>query len=151
MSDVEAKVTWVKGLEFSCQSSRGVKTLMDGDGLAAANPVEILLEALGVCGAIDVVTILEKQRTPLSRMEIQMSGDRNSTQPRYFTRAIARFDLWGEGITEAKTAKVLELSYVKYCTVYRSLRPDLEFSVEFRIHRTDSSVSGDYLPVSLKQ
>jgi putative redox protein len=150
VSDVQAKVVWKKGLEFACQTSRGVETPIDGDARAGANPIEILLEALGVCGAIDVVTILEKQRTPLSRMEIQLEGHRRSTPPRYFTGAVARFDLWGDGITAARAAKALELSYVKYCSVYHSLRSDLEFSVEFRVHDSRSDATGDYLPVSLK-
>jgi putative redox protein len=150
VSDVQTKVVWKKGLEFTCLTSRGLETPMDGDALAGANPVEILLEALGVCGAIDVVTILEKQRTPLSRMEIQLEGNRQSTPPRYFTGGVARFDLWGEGITAARAAKALELSYVKYCSVYHSLRSDLEFSVEFRVHGIQVEATGDYLPVSLK-
>ena len=150
MSDVRAKVVWKTGLEFTCLTSGGVETPMDSNALAGASPVEILLEALGVCGAIDVVTILEKQRTPLSRMEIQLEGNRHSTAPRYFTGAVARFDLWGEGITEAKAAKALALSYVKYCSVYHSLRSDLEFSVEFRVHDSQLDAPGDYLPVCLK-
>jgi putative redox protein len=149
VSDVQAKVVWKKGLEFSCQTSRGVETSMDGDARAGASPVEILLEALGVCGAIDVVTILEKQRTPLTRMEIQVEGNRQPTRPRYFTAAVARYDLWGDGITALKVAKALELSYVKYCSVYHSLRRDLELSVEFRVHEGDSEGTGEYLPVSL--
>jgi putative redox protein len=150
VSDVQAKVVWKKGLEFTCLTSRGVETPMDGDALAGANPVEILLEALGVCGAIDLVTILEKQRTPLRRMEIQLEGNRHSTPPRYFIRAVARFDLWGDRITAGQAAKALKLSYLKYCSVYHSLRSDLEFSVEFRVHDSQLDAPGDYLPVSLK-
>jgi uncharacterized OsmC-like protein len=112
VSDVQAKVVWKKGLEFTCLTSRGVGTPMDGDALAGANPVEILLEALGVCGAIDLVTILEKQRTPLSRMGCE--GNRQSTSPRY--QAVARFDL-GRSHNGSKGS----LSYVKYCSVYHSL------------------------------
>ena len=38
----------------------GIETAIDGDSQSGASPVELLLEALGVCVSVDVVLILER-------------------------------------------------------------------------------------------
>ena len=63
MADVTTKVSWNGELSFTGTNSKGHQTMFDGDKRAAASPVEILLEALGACMAIDLVLVLEKSGT----------------------------------------------------------------------------------------
>ncbi len=147
MSDATVKLSWDGGLKFTGVNEKGHQTVIDGDKQSAASPVELLLEALGACSAVDVVLILEKMRTPAQRLEIVLDGDRHSPEPRYFTKTRARFDVWGDGINPDKLARAINLSFAKYCSVYHSLRPDMKLQAEFRLHTTGAEASGEYQSV----
>ena len=147
MSDVTVSLKWTDGLSFSGVNAGGHEIIFDGERRSGASPVEILLEALGACTAIDVKMILEKMQTPATRLEVILDGDRNNAEPRYFRAVRVRFDVWGEGISSDKLARAIKLSFDKYCSVYHSLRSDLQVSKEYRIHRPESEAVGEYLLV----
>jgi len=147
MSDVNVKLTWSGGLKFAGINAGGIETAIDGDKASGASPVEILLEALGACAAIDVVVILDKQKTPAQRLEITLEGERHRAEPRYFTDVRLRFDLWGEGIKPDKLERAINLSIGKYCSVYHSLRRDLAVRPEYRIHAPNAEATGEYAVV----
>ena len=151
MSDLTVKVSWNGDLKFTGLNSAGHETILDGNKQAGASPVEILLEAVGACSAVDIVAILEKQRTPLEKLEISVGGDRHHPEPRYFTDIEMFFDVWGEGLKPEKVAKAIDLSIVKYCSVYQSLRKDIKFKTGFRIHAPGAEPSGDYQSVELSE
>lgn len=144
MADITTSIVWEGGLKFTGKNVKGHTTVFDGKALDAASPVEILLEALGACAAIDVVIVLEKRRTPATRIEITLAGDRHSPEPRYFTAVRPRFDVWGDGINATAVARALRLSFTKYCSVYHSLRDDLVVQAEFRVHAADAEAAGEY-------
>lgn len=151
MSDIKTKLIWKGGLKFTGTNADGTETAIDGDRQSGASPLELLMEALGSCPATDVVSILEKMRERLSRLEISLEGDRHSPEPRYLTAVRVRFDLWGEGLNSEKVRRAINLSFVKYCSVYHSLRSDLKLQPQFRIHNSDAAASGDYQPVELTE
>jgi putative redox protein len=147
MSDVTTRVVWAGGEKFTGTNAGGIETTIDGNREAGASPVELLLEALGACTGIDVALIMEKMRTPLARLEVSLEGDRHSPEPRYFTRVRARFDVWGDGLRSEKVARAIKLSCDKYCSVFHSLRPDLELELGYRLHAAGTEASGDYQSV----
>jgi len=134
MSDVKVKLDWNGGMKFTAVNASGQQTVIDGDRKTAASPVEVLLEALGACTAIDVVLILEKMRTPAKKLEVTIDGNRRQTDPKYYTDLRVRFDVWGDTIKPEKLARAINLSFEKYCSVYHTLRPDLKVETEFQIH-----------------
>jgi len=134
MSDVKVKLDWNGGMKFTAVNVSGQQTVIDGDKKTAASPVEVLLEALGACTAIDVVLILEKMRTPATKLEVTIDGNRRQTDPKYYTDVRVRFDVWGDGIKPDKLARAINLSFEKYCSVYHTLRPDLKVETEYHIH-----------------
>jgi putative redox protein len=144
MSDVTVKLTWNGGLKFTGVSAGGIETALDGDKQSGASPVEILLKALGACAAIDVVVILDKQKTPVQRLEITLEGDRHQPEPRYFTAVRLCFDVWGDGIKPDKLERAIRLSIGKYCSVYHSLRRDLTLTPAYRIHAPNADAAGNY-------
>lgn len=149
MSDVTVKLNWNGGMKFTGINAGGFETVIDGGKQGGASPVEVLLEALGACTAIDVVAILEKQKTPAARMEITLEGGRHSPEPRYYTGVKMRFDVWGDGIKPVKLARAINLSVSKYCSVYHSLRPDLKLQSEYRIHAPAADAEGDYRAIEM--
>jgi putative redox protein len=125
--------------------------VIDGDRKSGASPVEILLEALGACSAIDVVIVMEKVRTPLQRLEVTVEGNRHSPEPRYVTHVRVNFDAWGDGVNPDKLARAIHLSFEKYCSVYHSLRPDMKLQTGFRIHASGTEAGGEYQPVEIRR
>lgn len=150
MSDVSIKLNWDGDLKFTGISSNGHQTKIDGDKESGPTPMEVLLEAIGSCSAVDVVVIMEKVRTPLERLEIKLDGHRHNPEPRYYTDVQIYFDAWGEGINPDKLERAINLSIVKYCSVFHSLRADINFDVGYRIHSPGSDAAGEYSPVGME-
>jgi putative redox protein len=91
-----------------------------GRGLGA-RPMELVLTGLGACSGIDVVTILGKQREPVTGMTITVEGEREQgKEPSLFTKVHVHFTVRGP-TDEAKVARAVALSMGKYCSVARIL------------------------------
>ena len=118
------EIEWVGGLQFDASRGAGPKVRIDGDSQTAPSPFDMLLAAIATCAATDVVTIMEKQRTPLQGLHIQVEAQRVSATPKRLASAILHFTLRGSGITPEKAARAVELSITKYCSVRSSLSED---------------------------
>ncbi len=149
MSDLTVKLNWNGGMKFTGVNAVGLETVIDGDKQSGATPVELLLESLGACVSVDIVVILEKSRTPATKLEITLEGDRHTPEPRYLTGVLILFDVWGDAINPDKLARAINLSISKYCSVYHSLRSDLKLQPRFRIHITGEEATGNYQAVEM--
>ena len=149
MSDLTVKLNWTGGMKFTGENAGGLETAIDGEKQSGASPVELLLEALGACVSVDVVVILEKMRTPATKFEVILEGDRHNPEPRYLTNVLMLFDVWGDGIAPDKLARAINLSIGKYCSVYHSLRADLKLQPRFRIHAAGTEAAGNYQAVEM--
>lgn len=150
MSDVTARIVWTGDARFTGIDSRGIETPIDGDHQSAPSPVDLLLESIGSCAAVDVAVILEKIRTPASKLEVTVEADRHSPAPRYLVRICLKFDIWVDEMKPDKVARAIQLSIVKYCSVFNSLRSDMKASAGFRLHRNGADATGEYIDVSLE-
>jgi putative redox protein len=149
MNDLTVKLNWNGWSRFTGVNAGGIETAIDADRQSGASPAELLLEALGACASVDVVSILEKMRTPPAKFEVTLEADRYRTAPSYLTGARMLFDVWGDGITPDGLVRAINLSISKYCSVYHSLRDDLILRPQFRIHTTGAEASGDYQVVEM--
>ena len=118
------EVDWTGGSEFDAHRSGGPKVHVDGDANTAPSPVDLLLAALATCAATDVVSILQKQRTPVQALHVAVEADRVENSPRRLAAAVLHFTIHAPGTTEAKAARAVELSVTKYCSVRSSLIAD---------------------------
>ena len=132
MADSQVEVRWTgEGLRFEAEHASHNTFRLDGEGKTAHSPVQALLLSLAGCTAADVIDILTKSRVPVSTLQVRVEGDRNADQPRYFTAIRMRYI--ARGIAEADRSKLeraVQLSHEKYCSVFHSLRTDIEFSSE---------------------
>jgi putative redox protein len=101
---------------------------IDGNSKAAPSPVETLLNSVGTCAGSDVVDILAKQRTPVSRLEIDVMAIRRAEFPRRVMSLEVTFTVEGTGIETAHAERAIKLSIEKYCTVAASLAGDIAFT-----------------------
>ena len=118
---------WRQGFEFE-SGVDGRTHIIDGKSKAAPSPVETLLNAIGTCAGSDVVDILEKQRTPLKRLEVDVVGTRRPEHPRRMIALEATFTIEGDGIEAPQAERAIALSIEKYCTVAASLSGDIPFT-----------------------
>jgi putative redox protein len=149
MGDLTVKLNWNGGSRFTGMNLGGSKTAIDCEKQFGASPLELLLEALGACASVDVVSILEKMRTPVTKFEVILEADRHLAEPRYLIDARMLFNVWGDGVTPDTLVRAINLSISKYCCIYHSLRDDLKLRPQFRIHATGAEASGDYVAVEM--
>lgn len=121
---MEVRLRWEGGLRFE-GTAGSVGTAMDGEGRAGASPVALLAQAIGGCAGADVVEILRKGRQDLQGLAIRVSGTRREEPPRYFTRLEVDFAITGD-VDRKAAERAVTLSFEKYCSVFHTLRPDLE-------------------------
>ena len=94
----------------------------EGGKGAGFGPMQSLLAALGGCSAIDVVSILKKQRQELKDMKITVTGEREpGAVPSLYQTVHAHFKLFGD-LDMEKAEKAVSLSVEKYCSVAMTLR-----------------------------
>jgi putative redox protein len=133
-------VEWVGAHRFDAGRPGGPTARIDGEGETGQSPPETLLTALATCVSYDVIDILEKQRTPLDSLEIDVVGQRVDTIPRRYKHITLNFRIGGKGIEKEQALRAIELSATKYCSVRDSLRNDieLEWTVELEEESTGS-------------
>ena len=85
------------------------------------------------CTAMDVVSILEKMRQPLSGLEVEVVGDRAQYHPKRLTAISVTYRVRGPGLAREKVERAVELSQVTYCSVLASLRDDLRVTTSIEM------------------
>jgi putative redox protein len=128
---LHADIVWNGNLEFAVTSGRSALAV-DGDGTAGPTPMQLLGMALLGCMAIDVVNILRKGRHPLEKLHASMTAERAPDPPRRFLKVQLHFGIHGEVPANA-VERAIALSREKYCSVWHSLRDDIELTVTFDV------------------
>jgi putative redox protein len=129
-----ASVKWIGQQKFEAVSPSGHTVMFDGDSQAnsATSPMEMLLMALGVCTATDIVIILEKKRQKLEALEVLCSGERAEKPPRVWTKLEVLFRVRG-AVQEGAFQHAMLLTKEKYCSVAAMLRKTAEISWRYEI------------------
>lgn len=118
------EVQWTGAAVFEAGRPEGPKIRIDGDAQFGPSPFDVLLAGIATCAAVDVVTILEKQRTPLQALKVRVEATRVDSTPRRLASAVLHFSITAPGTTIEKATRAVELSVTKYCSVRSSLIAD---------------------------
>jgi putative redox protein len=116
----------------------GSKILLDGSPADGGHdrgmrPMQTLLAAMGGCSAIDVISILRKQREDLRDIKITVTGEREKDAvPSLYTEVHAHFKLFGN-IDKDKAQKAVSLSVEKYCSVAKTLEKTAKITYSFEV------------------
>jgi putative redox protein len=85
-------------------------------------PMQLVLAALGSCSAIDMVSILKKQKQNITDFKIEVDGEREKDViPALWKKASVTFFLSGD-VDPVRAEKAAALSMQKYCSVAETLR-----------------------------
>jgi putative redox protein len=133
-----AKLTLVsvagEGLRFSASCGSGQTSMLDsGAGMIAPSPIEMLLASLAGCTAMDVISILRKQRQQVTSYEVDIHGERRPEHPKSFTRIEIVHRFTGRDLDPAAITRAIDLSHTRYCSVQASLDPAIEVLNRFEI------------------
>ncbi|MBE3597245.1 MAG: OsmC family protein [Hydrogenibacillus sp.] len=95
-----------------------------------ARPMELLLNGLGGCTGIDIVSILNRMRLSFGTFEIDIHAERAEDHPKRFTHIHLHYRLTGDHLPPDKVRRAIRLSMDKYCSAAASLNADLTASFE---------------------
>jgi putative redox protein len=120
-----ATLTWQEGLRFTGGEPGGPAITVDGENVIGPGPMLTLLVAAAACSGSDVVLILKKMQVNLHELRIEVAGTRREEEPRRYVAIHLDYHLGGDGIEPVKARRAIDLSLEKYCSVIRSLAPDI--------------------------
>jgi len=104
-----------------------------GEG-TGARPLEVFLESLAACTAMDVVSILEKKRQRFTALEVNViATQREDEFPKIYTRIELEYVVTGFGVKPEAVARSIELSEEKYCSVKGMLGPQVGVVTSYRV------------------
>ena len=124
-------LTWTGALVLSGTSGSASMTL-DSAGVAGPSPVQTLGFALAGCMTMDVAYILTKGRQPFRALRSHLVADRAPEDPHRIVRMHLQITVEGDVPADA-VARAIALSYDKYCSVWHSMRQDIELTITFDV------------------
>ena len=112
--------------------SGDVRLTLDSSSREGPSPMQSLAFALAGCMAMDVVHVLNKGRHDLRGLRADLTGHRETDEPRRFNRIELHYTLTGN-IAPEPIQRAIDLSREKYCSVWHSMRHDIDLQVTFSV------------------
>jgi putative redox protein len=129
-----ASVVWKQGKLFEAHSESNHTITFDtssshADGIS---PMEAVLAALCGCTSVDVVSILEKKREPITGLTVSATAERAPSPPSVFTRIHLVYRISGK-VSQKSAEDAVSLSKNKYCSVSKMLEKavEIDYSIEY--------------------
>ena len=137
-----ARITWVQDALFVGESGSGHTITMDGspdDGghNLAARPMEMVLIGMGGCTAIDVASMLRKQRQDVRDIIVELEAERATDFPKVFTSVKLIYRVRGKKLNKALVERAVSLSDEKYCSATAMIRKSAEVTHEIVLEEVD--------------
>lgn len=136
----KATLTWDKELIFTGRTQQGYEIEFDAHVQWGCKPTDALLLSLAGCMGIDMVTFLQKMKMQIANFKIDIVGDKNPTPPQYFKSIEITLHIAGKNLNSKKVERAISLSHEKYCSVYNSLRKDMDIKVKYILEEKELSL-----------
>lgn len=135
---MKARIKLVENVCLMAESESGHTTIIDGASeIGGRNigmrPMEMILMGLGGCTAMDVLSMLRKQRQVITDCVIEVNGERGDGIPKVFTEIHVHFIVTGKDLNSALVKRAVDLSAEKYCSVSAMLAHSAKMSHDFEI------------------
>lgn len=154
---MDATVTWKGKLSFSGTAGSGFNLPLgaspdvggDNDGF---RPMEMFAIGLAGCTGMDVISILQKKREPVTAFEVQVHAERASEHPKVMTAAVIEYSVTGQQVNETSVLRAIELSVERYCPAQAMLAQVMPIAVKYHLFEDLGAgarrlvKSGEYIP-----
>ena len=128
---LKLELVWEHDLVLGGKSGDARMTL-DSKGAEGPSPMQALAFALAGCMAMDLVHILKKGRHDFRGLRADLTGGRADDEPRRFTRIELHYTVTGT-VPDDVVQRGIDLSRDRYCSVWHSMRQDIEFAITFTV------------------
>ena len=128
---ITANLTWQGGLRFAARAGT-TEIMLDSDSSAGPSPPQAVAMALAGCMAIDVADIVTKGRHHFTALEATIVGQRREVPPTHFISFTLHFIITG-AVPGQAMERAIQLSRDKYCSVWHSLRQDIQCDTSFEV------------------
>jgi putative redox protein len=122
-------LVWTERLAFDATLPKSA-LVIDSSGVSGPSPVELLGAALAGCMSVDLAYILTRGRHQFTAMRSRLVGERAAEEPHRLTSVTIHFIVEGSAPQDA-IARAIDLSRTKYCSVWHSMRQDIDLRVTF--------------------
>ncbi len=116
---------WVDKLTFISSDESGHYVILDHSEnkelQKGSSPTNMLLQAMCGCTAMDVISILQKKREPVTGLEVSAEGTRAEEHPKIFTDVNLEYVAYGN-IKKESLDRAVSLSQEKYCNISITLK-----------------------------
>jgi putative redox protein len=123
------ELVWTDRLQFAATLSH-TALVIDSSGAAGPSPMELLAAALAGCMSVDLAHILTRGRHPFAALRSKLVAQRSPDEPHRCVAVALHFTVEGAVPPDA-IARAIQLSKDKYCSVWHSMRPDIDLQVTF--------------------
>lgn len=135
---MDAALTWQGGLKFIATADSQHEIILDTDPSVGGSdqgtrPMELILEGLAGCTAMDVISILRKKRQNVTGFQIRIHGDRADSHPKVFTDFELEYIVRGVGIDPQAVERAIQLSVENYCSVHAMLEKAAHITTKYTI------------------
>jgi putative redox protein len=96
----------------------------------AARPMEVVLMGMGGCTAIDVVSMLKKQRQDIEGVDVSLVAERADDHPKVFTSVKLVYTVRGRKLNKALIERAVSLSDEKYCSATAMIKKSADVTRE---------------------
>ena len=128
---IELQIVWEHDLVLA-GSAGDVRMTMDSAAVEGPSPMQALAFGLAGCMAMDLLHILKKGRHDFKGLRADLTGVRADTEPRRFIKIDLHYQVTG-GVADEVVQRGIDLSRDKYCSVWQSMRQDIDFSITFKV------------------
>jgi putative redox protein len=136
---VKATLSWNRDLIFAGRTNEGYEIEFDAHVQWGCKPTDALLLSIAGCLAIDVLTFLQKMKVEIANFTMDITGERNPTPPQYYKSVELILNIAGKNLDAKKVERAISLSHEKYCSVYNSLRKDMDVKVKYILQEKETS------------
>jgi len=125
------ELIWEHDLVLGGRSGKANLTV-DSAGVEGPSPMQALGFAVTGCMSMDLVHILKKGRFDLKGLKADLRAERAPDVPHRFTAIALHFTVTGD-IPAEQVQRAIDLSRDKYCSVWHSMRQDIELTTSFDV------------------
>jgi len=131
MSTETVRADWMRGKMFLLRDHFDFPIVMTQP--SGVNGADLLPLSVIGCAAWDVLSILHKQKQPVTAFEVSADSVRDDGPPWRFRKIHIHYRFTGHHLNEGQIQRAIELSEEKYCSTFATLRDAVELTSDYEI------------------